>query len=233
MKPWIRSIWSECLDLFFPRHCLLCGKSLAKGEAHLCLSCLCDLPRTDFHLQVDNPLVDPLRQVFPFELGAAFYYFERGGKVRRLIHAFKYKGNKELCYWMGRYIARELAEAHSPFMEYDYLVPVPLHPARQRQRGYNQSEWIAEGLRSVWGTPIDTFSLYRTQATESQTHKTPFERWKNVCAVFNVRTDSPLAGKRILLIDDVITTGSTFVACAHALSQLPGVRVSFLALSGV
>ena len=232
MMPWMRSIANELAHLFFPRHCLLCGRSLAKGEEQICLPCLCQLPRTEQHLQADNPLVEALREAFPFERGMAFYYFERGGKMRQLVHAIKYKGYKKAGYWIARHVARELMAIQSDFTQFDYLVPVPLHRDKQRERGFNQSEWIARGLQSVWGTPIDTTSLVRAQATESQTHKTPLERWQNVCAVFKASEDSPLAGKRVLLVDDVCTTGSTFLACAHALNALPDTRVSFLALAG-
>ena len=179
-----------------------------------------------------TPLVEALREAFPFERGMAFYYFERGGKMRQLVHAIKYKGHKKAGYWIARHVARELMAIQSDFTQFDYLVPVPLHRDKQRERGFNQSEWIARGLQSVWGTPIDTTSLVRARATESQTHKTPLERWQNVCAVFKVSKDSPLAGKRVLLVDDVCTTGSTFLACAHALNALPDVRVSFLSLAG-
>ena len=229
--PWMRSRWHELLHLFFPRHCLLCGRSLVKGEEGICLHCLCDLPRTDWHLQANNPLVEALREAFPFEHGVAFFHFEQGGKMRRLLHAFKYQGHKEIGYWMGRLLAQEWMAAQSDCTRFDYIVPVPLHRDRQRQRGYNQAEWIAQGLRSVWGTPIDTTSLSRTQATESQTHKDRAERWRNVCAVFKVAEDSPLAGKRILLVDDTCTTGATLVGCANALHALPDTRVSFLALA--
>lgn len=232
MMRWMRSIAYELLHLFFPRHCLLCGRSLAKGEEEICLHCLCDLPRTDDPLPTDNPLLEALREAFPFELGTAFYRYERGGKVQQLVHAIKYKGHKEAGYWMGRLLAKEWLATQGDLAPFDYLVPVPLHRDRQRQRGFNQAEWIARGLQSVWGTPIDTTSLCRTRATESQTHKSPIERWQNVCAVFKVAEDSPLAGKRLLLVDDVCTTGSTLVACAHALKSLPDIRVSFLTLAG-
>ena len=147
--PWMRSRWHELLHLFFPRHCLLCGRSLVKGEEGICLHCLCDLPRTDWHLQADNPLVEALREAFPFEHGVAFFHFEQGGKMRQLLHAFKYQGHKEIGYWMGRLLAQEWMAVQSDCTQFDYIVPVPLHRNSQRQRGYNQAEWIDPGLRSV------------------------------------------------------------------------------------
>lgn len=224
-------IWTDLLHLFFPPHCRLCGRSLAKGEEHLCLHCLCDLPRTGYQELPDNPLLTSLRESYPFECGIAFYYFHHKGKVRQLIHSIKYKGHKEIAYWLGRHLARELAETRSEFSTFDYLVPVPLHPDKWQQRGFNQSEWIARGLQAIWGTPIDTTSLTRQQTNDSQTHKTTLQRWQNVCAIFKVSQETPLAGKRILLVDDVCTTGSTLLACAQALQALPDIRIGFLTLS--
>ena len=229
--PWMRSIGIDLFHLFFPPHCRLCGRSLAKGEEHLCLYCLCDLPHTGYQELPDNPLLTSLREDFPFECGLSFYYFHRQGKMRQLIHAIKYKGHKEIAYWLGKHLGRELAETRSEFATFDYLVPIPLHPDRRSQRGFNQSEWIAKGLQAVWGTPIDTTSLTRQRTTDSQTHKTPLERWQNVCAVFKVSPGTPLAGKRVLLVDDVCTTGSTLLACAQTLQALPGIRVGFLTLA--
>lgn len=111
--------------------------------------------------------------------------------------------------------------------------PYPRSPAspQKRQRGYNQSEWIASGIRSIWDIPIDTRSLARTTHTSTQTRKAIYDRWLNVCSIFNVIHPESLKNKHILLIDDVITTGATISACAKALSGIPGIRISILALS--
>ena len=132
---------------------------------------------------------------------------------------------------LGRQIARELQADHSPICTVDLLIPVPLHPRKKRQRGYNQSEWIASGIRSIWDIPIDTQSLARTTHTSTQTRKAIYDRWLNVCSIFNVIHPESLKNKHILLIDDVITTGATISACAKALSGIPGIRISILALS--
>ncbi len=146
-------------------------------------------------------------------------------------HSLKYHDNKELGYLLGRQIARELQADHSPICTVDLLIPVPLHPRKKRQRGYNQSEWIASGIRSIWDIPIDTRSLARTTHTSTQTRKAIYDRWLNVCSIFNVIHPESLKNKHILLIDDVITTGATISACAKALSGIPGIRISILALS--
>lgn len=138
---------------------------------------------------------------------------------------------KSWGYLLGRQIARELQADHSPICTVDLLIPVPLHPRKKRQRGYNQSEWIASGIRSIWDIPIDTQSLARTTHTSTQTRKAIYDRWLNVCSIFNVIHPESLKNKHILLIDDVITTGATISACAKALSGIPGIRISILALS--
>ena len=165
------------------------------------------------------------------EYATAYLRYEKGGKVQSLIHSLKYHDNKELGYLLGRQIARELQADHSPICTVDLLIPVPLHPRKKRQRGYNQSEWIASGIRSIWDIPIDTQSLARTTHTSTQTRKAIYDRWLNVCSIFNVIHPESLKNKHILLIDDVITTGATISACAKALSGIPGIRISILALS--
>lgn len=121
---------------------------------------------------------------------------------------------KSWGYLLGRQIARELQADHSPICTVDLLIPVPLHPRKKQQRGYNQSEWIASGIRSIWDIPIDTQSLARTTHTSTQTRKAIYDRWLNVCSIFNVIHPESLKNKHILLIDDVITTGATISACA-------------------
>ena len=119
----------------------------------------------------------------------------------------------------------------SPLIEVDLLIPVPLHPRKERKRGYNQSEWIARGLSSVLHIPIDKGSLARVSFTNTQTRKGVFERWTNVCSIFQVSQPDKLRDKHVLLVDDVITTGATLSACAEALSTVPGIRISVFALS--
>ncbi|NBH89360.1 ComF family protein [Parabacteroides distasonis] len=225
------TIWNNLLNLFFPNLCKICKRPLVEGEEQICLKCLCDLPHTGYHQQANNPVEQLFIGKNRIEYATAYLRYEKGGKVQSLIHSLKYHDNKELGYLLGRQIARELQADHSPICTVDLLIPVPLHPRKKRQRGYNQSEWIASGIRSVWDIPIDTQSLARTTHTNTQTHKAIYDRWLNVCSIFNVIYPESLKNKHILLIDDVITTGATISACAKALSGIPGIRISILALS--
>ena len=223
--------WNNLLNLFFPNLCKICKRPLVEGEEQICLKCLCDLPHTGYHQQVNNPVEQLFIGKDRIEYATAYLRYEKGGKVQCLIHSLKYHDNKELGYLLGRQIARELQADHSPICTVDLLIPVPLHPRKKRQRGYNQSEWIARGLNTLLKLPIDTTSLRRTKETETQTHKQTYDRWLNMQDIFSVVDREALAGKHILLIDDVITTGSTIGACAEALLTIPGVRVSVLAIA--
>ncbi len=128
-------------------------------------------------------------------------------------------------------MARELQTDRSPICAVDLLIPVPLHPRKERKRGYNQSEWIAAGIHSVWGTPIHARDLARTVHTSTQTRKVVYDRWLHTCSIFKVIHPERLRDKHVLLGDDAVTTGSTLSACAEALSGIPGIRISVLALS--
>lgn len=225
------TIWNNLLNLFFPNLCKVCEKPLIEGEEQICLGCLCDLPHTGYHKQANNPVEQLFIGKTPIEHATAYLRYEKGGKVQRLIHSLKYHDNKELGYLLGRQIARELQADGSPLCEADLLLPVPLHPRKMRKRGYNQSEWIAAGIRSVLDIPIDTDSLSRTAYTSTQTRKAVYDRWQNVCSIFKANQTESLKNKHILLIDDVITSGATISACIQALSGIPGIRISILALS--
>jgi ComF family protein len=149
--------------------------------------------------------------------------------VQRLIFSLKYYGNRKLAFTMGRLMA---IRSRTECSEADFLLPVPLHRRRERRRGYNQAEWLCRGMSSVWGTPVATHALRRRIATGSQAHKSHAERraiMQNNVFVTN-RIDN-LAGKKLLLVDDVITTGSTLTACAMPLLNIPEVRLCVLTLA--
>jgi ComF family protein len=145
--------------------------------------------------------------------------------VQHLIHELKYKGNKEAGVFLGQQLGETIKDAPL-FQGIDYLIPVPLHPKRERQRGYNQSLMIAQGIHEVTGIPIGDKYLVRGIYTETQTHKTAEERFKNVKDIFEVHFADELKGKHVLLIDDVLTTGATLESCAHQLEAIPGITIS-------
>ncbi len=226
----MKKLWNDLLNLFFPHLCLLCKTPLVEGEEHICLKCLCDLPRTGYDFREENPATYLFAGKAPRYRAAAFLHYEKGGHVQQLIHALKYYDNYEIGYYLGRLMGQYYQEALLTDLP-DVLLPVPLHPKKQRKRGYNQAEWIARGVNDILNLPIDTTSCRRTKETDTQTRKQVYERWENVQDIFTLSDSTALAGKHILLIDDVITTGSTLAACAQTLLTIPNTRVSVLAVA--
>lgn len=224
------TLWNDFLNLFFPNLCLLCHAPLIEGEEHFCLHCLFGLPFTHYEQKAENPAVLLFAGKIPVTQAAALLRYEKKGNVQQLTHYLKYKGNKELGYYLGRLAAWKIRQ--TPWYDtVDLLIPVPLHPRKKKQRGYNQAEWIAKGMASVLHIPVDTKSLQRCTQTGTQTRKSVYERWINVQEVFRLASPENLAGKHILLIDDVITTGATIGACAQAVFQARKVKVSIFSLA--
>lgn len=226
VKDWLSSF----LSLLFPRCCIVCGRPLARGEECICAMCNIDMPRTNYHLRKDNPVEKLFWGKIPLERATSFFFYHKGSDFRQILHQLKYGGQKEIGAIMGRYMAAEFSS--SGFFEgIDVIVPVPLHKKKQRIRGYNQSEWIARGVSAVTGIMIDTESVVRRRNTETQTHKSIFERWENVDGIFELRNPESLVGKHVLIVDDVLTTSATVAACASSLKDVEGVRVSILTLA--
>lgn len=226
IKDWLGSF----LSLFFPRYCIVCGRTLAKGEECLCTMCNINLPRTDYHLRKDNPVEKMFWGKIPLERATSFFFYRKGSDFRQILHQLKYGGQKGIGAIMGRYMAAELLE--SGFFEgVDVILPVPLHKKKQQIRGYNQSEWIARGIAAVAGISIDTESVVRRKNTETQTRKSFLERWENVEGIFELNHAESLIGKHILIVDDVLTTGATTVECASCLTDIEGIRISILTLA--
>lgn len=226
MKTLLTNLW----ELFFPRCCLLCGKPLISGENDICTRCLIKLPRTGYHLQEGNEVERNFWGKFPIGRATSFLHYIKEGPTQQLVHDLKYHGYKEVGETMGRIMAVELLPSGF-FDGIDLIHPVPLHPRKERQRGYNQSERLAAGLSAITGIPVCNHAIQRIKYTETQTRKGNYERWENVEEIFSCATPEMLAGKHILIIDDVLTTGATIVACADALRDVPQIRISVLTLA--
>lgn len=203
---------------------------LCKGEEIICISCQFHLPKTNFHENDDNPLIKKFWGKVNVASAAAFYFFNKGDKVQRLIHRLKYKGDREIGIRLGSLYGNELNKTER-FRSIDLIVPVPLHPNRIRKRGYNQSALIAEGMKLSMNKKVDVHFLQRNQITETQTRKNRWERFKNVNNIFSINPDREIKPMHFLLIDDVITTGSTLTSCAETLLKIPSAKVSVAALA--
>ena len=219
---------ADLYRLFYPTLCAACSRVLMRSETTLCLGCISRLPTTDFHLHSDNQMEKHFWGKVNFERAASFLYFHKSNAVQRLMHMLKYKSRLDIGLFFGQLYAQELKN-HSPYNAADIVIPVPLHDAKKRKRGYNQSELIATGLAEGLNLPCRTDLLLRTVITETQTRKTRLERWQNVSTIFECPSPEALKGKRVLLVDDVVTTGSTLEACAVALQKATGdIKVNFL-----
>jgi len=164
------------------------------------------------------------------EKAAAFSFYNKGSRIRSLIHNLKYKGIKEIGYELGRIYGLSLKS--SGFTEnIDLIIPVPLHPSKKRIRGFNQSDSISSGIADATGLPVNASSLARTAVSATQTKRSRYERWTNVEGIFRVTDPEIIRGRHILLVDDVITTGATIESCANELLKVEGVKVSVVALA--
>jgi ComF family protein len=227
---YIYDFWDDFISLLFPRLCYACGNHLMRNENLICTECYVVIPRTNYHKEKDNPVARLFWGRCMIEKAAAFSYYNKGSRIRNLIHNLKYKGVREIGYELGRIYGLSLEKAG--FMsDIDMIIPVPLHPDKMRIRGFNQSEIISLGIASSSQLPVDTKSLGRTIVSATQTKRSRYERWTNVEGIFQVTDPQTIIGKHILLVDDVITTGSTIESCSNELLKIEGVKVSVVALA--
>ena len=228
MKP--ISFWHRLLDLISPRCCVVCGHRLSVTEEGICARCNFHLPRTDFH---QNPYENEMAKLFwgqiPIERATAFFYYESHAETVSLIYELKYQNHPEIGITVGRMFTIEI-QPSGFFDGIDGIVPVPLAKKRQRQRGYNQSQEIAQGVYEITGLPIYNKVVRRSTYKGSQTNKGRWERNENVEQVFELIDPAAIQGRHLLLIDDVVTTGATIIACAKELLKAGHVKLSILTL---
>jgi ComF family protein len=201
-----------------------------RNESLICTACFVLIPRTNYHLAEDNPVAQLFWGRCLIEKAAAFSYYNKGSRIRKLIHNMKYKGIREIGYELGRIYGLSL-EASGFTNDIDMIIPVPLHPNKKRVRGFNQSETISMGIADVTHLPVDIKSLARILVSATQTKRSRYERWTNVEGIFKVIDSETIIGKHVLIVDDVITTGSTIESCTNELLKVEGVKVSVVALA--
>ena len=226
IKQWL----SAAADVAMPRVCPVCGKALDNDEQWLCRKCLAALPRTRYEETDFNTMEQHFASKVPIERATAYFFYEKGSPYASILHDIKYHSLPKMGYWLASRAVTEMAG--SQFFEgIDVVTAVPLHRSKLAHRGYNQSEYLARGIADRLGIPyVEALNAVKPHST--QTHKGALERWQNIQGNYALKNDaSHLSGKHILLVDDVITTGSTLTVCASLLKSIPGATISLFTLA--
>lgn len=218
------------LDLLYPPLCEHCKCLVANRSLLLCLECQLNLPRTDYHRLTINPVAQHFWGRLKIDRATAFLHFKKQSMTQDLIHKLKYENRAEIGLTLGRIAAEELI-ADGFFKGIDLIIPVPMHPAKQKKRGYNQAEIIAKGVAEQSGISMDMDILVKQIHTETQTKKSRALRFQNVKDSYALKNIEAIEAKHLLLIDDVITTGSTLEACASLMRDALDCRLSILTLA--
>ncbi|WP_460977001.1 ComF family protein [Spirosoma knui] len=215
MFRFIHAIVNDFVDLLYPTLCLGCRQSLRSNEKILCTTCRINLPETGQHREpYDQNLLNKLAGKVPVRFIASYLHFSKGGVVQKIVHQVKYRGQKEAVKEIASWYGHQLKTESQLTKDIDVIIGVPLHKTRLQQRGYNQADWIAQGLSEALEIPMRTDVLLRLKFNASQTRKNRIERWENVKTVFAVADQNEVKGKNVVLVDDVLTTGATIEACA-------------------
>jgi ComF family protein len=214
----ITHLLDALLHLAFPHVCEGCGSDNLDAKSLLCLRCLAEMPATEYHLYSSNPIEKLFWGRLPLTTATAQYYFTKQSLMQHLLHQLKYKSNQELGRYLGQLMGHELNKSNR-YSNIDALVPLPLHPEKERKRGYNQAFVLCQGMGEAMKLPVWKGCVMRTEMTETQTKKGRVERWQNMDGKFLVTNPVKLVGKHLLLVDDVITTGATLEACGRSLLE--------------
>ncbi len=217
-------------QLFFPRSCCGCGSDLVPDDGFFCLSCFSVLPFTGFESVPGNAVEKLFRGRIDLAAAMALFYFTKGSAVQESLHRFKYQGGKPIGLLFGQWMGERLKQS-ARFDHCDLVIPLPLHPSRERKRGFNQAAVLGHAVAGSMSLPLATGNLIRGKAAATQTKKGRLDRWQKIQGSFQVRQPRKLEGKSILLIDDVVTTGATLEAAARLLLAVPGTSVSLAALA--
>lgn len=226
----LKNIFADTLHLFYPHTCTGCGSDIIEKDNLLCLECIATLPHTNSAQHAGNSTEKIFWGRLPVSAAYSEFYFAKETPVQHLIHQLKYKNNQEVGVFMGEMMGKNLVNSNR-FANIDLIIPLPLYPDKEHKRGYNQSAVIAKGIANIMNIPVITGNVIRRKPTETQTRKHRTERWENVSDSFIVKNPEQLKAKKILLVDDVITTGATLEACGQAILQTEGTQLYIATLA--
>ncbi|MBF6641341.1 ComF family protein [Flavobacterium sp. J49] len=223
-------MWNHLVNLFFPKSCAGCHAILLSDEKVICTQCRHEIPLTNHHKIEENEIFQKLYGRIPLEFGAALFYFHKKGIVQEMMHQLKYKGNQEIGTIVGDWYASELKDLEQ-MKNIDYIIPVPLHKRRFRERGYNQVTTFGKSLAQNLNIPYEENVLQRKLYTKTQTKKSLLGRADINKTIFDVNFSENHHDKHFLLIDDVMTTGSTLEACSRELLKIPNAKISIVCMA--
>jgi len=223
-------MFKSIINLFFPPVCSSCNSFLISNEIVICTLCRHTLPLTHHHLNSENEAFKKFYGRIPIEYASAFLYFHKKGMVQELIHNLKYRGQEEIGAILGNWFADDLKNV-AILQTIDEIIPVPLHKRKLRERGYNQLTSFGNALSGALSIPYNPKLLFRKVYSKTQSKKSFLNRSEGIDSVFDIAFTEKDHNKHFLLIDDVLTTGSTLEACSRALLKIPGVKISVVCMA--
>lgn len=223
-------ILTDLFRLFYPEMCCGCDEQLIQNEQLICTNCRHDLPLTNFTSLSENDITQSFYGRVNVEKGYSLLFFRKEGITQKIIHELKYRGNEQIGTFFGNWLGEILLEKRE-FTDIDFIIPVPLHPKKLQQRGYNQVTKFGESLGKHLQIQFLENELVRVSATKTQTFKARFERFSNVDTKFLLKNPEIFNDKHILLIDDVITTGATLEACANEFQKSENCKISMVTMA--
>ncbi|MBO5710443.1 MAG: ComF family protein [Rikenellaceae bacterium] len=228
----VRKILTALESVFNPPMCPVCSSALEHGESIFCTRCRWEMPLTEYWLHEQNPITEKFGGQFPIERGCSLFFYNQNSRWHRPIHLMKYYGHRQIAKELGRMLGFALKNAPG-WNSIDVIIPVPLHPLRRLVREYNQAEEICQGLSSQIGAAVDNRSVRRVRYSASQVGRSGEQRMTNISkSAFRVVNSHQLKGKNIVIVDDVLTTGSTISALARAiLEAVPDAKISIATLA--
>ena len=227
VKQWLMA----AADVALPRRCPVCGTALDADEKWLCRRCLAEMPRTRYEEAGFNAMEQLFAGKVPVERATAYFFYEKGSPYASVLHDIKYRSTPLLGYWLTARAVTDMQGSRF-FDGIDVVTAVPLHRSKLAHRGYNQSKYLACGIADTLDIPyVEALKAVRPHTT--QTHKGALERWLNIQGNYalNEKVASTLQGRHILLVDDVVTTGSTLTVCATLLKSVPNLKLSIFTLA--